>query len=40
MDLFCLLFFFQWHARVYTMVYVFLGEGVNGVGPFGVSVVR
>ena len=38
-----LLYFFQWHARVYIAVYVFSEElcgGVNGVGPFGVSVVR
>ena len=33
-------FFFQWHARVDTMVYVSLGGGVNSVGPFGVSVIR
>ena len=34
-----LLFFSQWHAKIYAMIYGFSGE-YNGVGPLGVSVVR
>ena len=33
-------YFCHCHARVYTMVYSFLGGGVNRVGSVGVSVAR